>query len=61
MPVHVQIGNINIRRVVEQEAPLFDALQFFPDLTQELLAENRAWMRPTFLDAEDKRFLLSDL
>ena len=57
MPVHVQIGNINIRRVVEQEAPLFDALQFFPDLTQELLAENRAWMRPTFLDAEDKLVL----
>jgi glyoxylase-like metal-dependent hydrolase (beta-lactamase superfamily II) len=57
MPVHVQIGNINIRRVVEQEAPLFDALQFFPDLTRELLAENRAWMRPTFLDAEDKLVL----
>ena len=57
MPVHVQIGNINIRRVVEQEAPIFDALQFFPDLTQELLAENRAWMRPTFLDAEDKLVL----
>jgi glyoxylase-like metal-dependent hydrolase (beta-lactamase superfamily II) len=57
MPVHVQIGNINIQRVVEQEAPLFDALQFFPDLTQELLAENRAWMRPTFLDAEDKLVL----
>src|SRR2546430_8508566 len=35
----------------------FDALQFFPTLTSELLAENRAWLRPTFLDAEDRLVL----
>src|SRR2546430_15952630 len=35
----------------------FDALQFFPTLTSELLAENRAWLEPTFLDAEDRLVL----
>jgi glyoxylase-like metal-dependent hydrolase (beta-lactamase superfamily II) len=57
MPARIQIGSIIIQRVVEQEGPFFDALQFFPTLTNELLAENRAWLKPTFLDAEDKLVL----
>src|SRR5260370_735543 len=57
MPARIQIGSISIQRVVEQEAPFFDALQFFPTLTNDLLAENRAWLTPKFLDAEDKLVL----
>jgi glyoxylase-like metal-dependent hydrolase (beta-lactamase superfamily II) len=57
MSLRIQLGGITIQRVVEQEAPFFDALQFFPALTPELLAENRAWLRPIFLDAEDKLVL----
>jgi glyoxylase-like metal-dependent hydrolase (beta-lactamase superfamily II) len=57
MPVQIQIGSIIVQRVVEQEGPFFDALQFFPTLTNELLAENRAWLKPKFLDAEDKLVL----
>jgi glyoxylase-like metal-dependent hydrolase (beta-lactamase superfamily II) len=57
MPFRIQIGSITIQRVVEQEAPFFDALQFFPMLSKELLAENRGWLRPTYLDAEDKLIL----
>jgi len=57
MPVQIQIGSISIQRIVEQEAPFFEALQFFPTLTKEVLAENRAWLRPRFLDSEDKLVL----
>src|SRR5437667_8364261 len=57
MPVQIQIGSSIVQRIVEQEAPFFDALQFFPTLTSEILAENRAWLRPTFLDAEDRLVL----
>ena len=57
MPVQIQIGSSIVQRIVEQEAPFFDALQFFPTLTSGILAENRAWLRPTFLDAEDRLVL----
>ena len=57
MPARIQIGSSIVQRVVEQEAPFFDALQFFPTLTSELLAENRAWLEPTFLDAEARLVL----
>ena len=57
MAIHIQIGDVTIQRIVEQEAPLFEALPFFPTLTPELLAENRGWLRPKFLDADDKLVL----
>src|ERR1051326_6551151 len=57
MGIHIQIGDVTIQRIVEQEAPLFEALPFFPTLTPELLAENRGWLRPKFLDADDKLVL----
>ncbi len=38
------VGDIKIHRVVEQEAPFFDPLGFFPTLTPEVLEENRGWM-----------------
>jgi glyoxylase-like metal-dependent hydrolase (beta-lactamase superfamily II) len=57
MSLRIQLGSITIQRVVEQEAPFFDALQFFPTLSKELLADNRAWLRPIYLDAEDKLIL----
>jgi glyoxylase-like metal-dependent hydrolase (beta-lactamase superfamily II) len=57
MSNRIQIGEIVIQHIVEQEGPFFEALQFFPALTPELLAENRGWLRPKFLDAEDKLVL----
>jgi hypothetical protein len=39
-----KIGDIVIHRVVEQEGPFFDPLEFFPSLTPELLEENRGWL-----------------
>ena len=57
MSARIQIGTIAIHRIVEQEGPFFDALQFFPTLTQELLDENRAWLQPRFLDPAGKLML----
>jgi glyoxylase-like metal-dependent hydrolase (beta-lactamase superfamily II) len=53
----ISLGSLTIERIVEQEGPFFGALEFFPKLTPELLAENRAWMRPRFLDGDDKLIL----
>jgi len=57
MSNRIQIGQIVIQRIVEQEGPFFEVLQFFPALTPEVLADNRGWLQPKFLDAEDKLVL----
>ena len=44
MTTQINIGDITIHRVVEQEAPFFGALDFFPTLTPELLDENLPWL-----------------
>lgn len=54
MTQQIGLGDITIHRIVEQEAPFFDALTFFPSLTKELLAENRSWLSPRYFDAADK-------
>jgi glyoxylase-like metal-dependent hydrolase (beta-lactamase superfamily II) len=50
----LRLGALEIHRIVEQDAALFDAHSFFPGLTPELLAENRAWLAPRYLDAADQ-------
>jgi glyoxylase-like metal-dependent hydrolase (beta-lactamase superfamily II) len=40
----IRVGELTIHRIVEQEEPLFDPLEFFPGLTRETLDENRAWL-----------------
>ncbi len=57
MPARIEIGSITIHRVVEQEAPFFEALQFFPTLTKERLEENRHWLQPRYLDHSDRLIL----
>lgn len=53
-----RVGDITIHRVVEQEAPFFDPLEFFPTLTKEVLEENRGWMTEQgFLDANGQMVL----
>jgi glyoxylase-like metal-dependent hydrolase (beta-lactamase superfamily II) len=54
-----EIGDITIHRVVEQEGPLFNPLEFFPTLTSELLAENRGWMtNGGYLDKQNGQVVL---
>ena len=44
MNAALNIGDLTIRRIVEQEGPFLPALDVFPTLTAELLAENRHWL-----------------
>ena len=53
-----QLGELTIQRVVEEERPIFDPLTFFPNLTPELLAENREWLQPKALDPETGKLML---
>jgi glyoxylase-like metal-dependent hydrolase (beta-lactamase superfamily II) len=47
-----RIGDITVHRIVEQEYAFMPALEMLPELTPELLAENRAWMEPAALDKD---------
>src|SRR4029077_8600130 len=57
LPTGIEIGSATIHRIVEQEAPFFEATKFFPTMTRELLDENRNWLQPRFLDAADRLML----
>ena len=47
----ISVGDTTIHRIVEQEAPMFGAYDFFPTLTKEMLDENRSWLEPKFFTA----------
>jgi glyoxylase-like metal-dependent hydrolase (beta-lactamase superfamily II) len=53
----LRVGDLTIHRVVEQEAAFLPALEMLPGLTPEILAENRSWLQPTALDAQDQMVL----
>ena len=54
-----KIGDITIHRVVEQEGPFFNPLEFFPSLTPEVLEENRGWMTEGgYLDRQSGQLVL---
>ncbi|MBV9634727.1 MAG: MBL fold metallo-hydrolase [Methylobacteriaceae bacterium] len=57
MAQRLELGRITIHRIVEQEAALFDALQFFPALTPEFIEENRSWLKPNYFDDDNKLIL----
>lgn len=54
----IAVGDISIQRIVEQEAPFFDPMFFFPKLTKEVLEENRSWMQPRFIDPATGKLVL---
>lgn len=58
MTTTIQLGDIIIHRIIEQEAPLFPALTFLPNLTPELLAENAAWLAPDAYDPATGNLIL---
>lgn len=57
MSTDTRVGNITITRVVEQQGAFFDALEFFPALTPEVLQENLEWLRPQFIGEDGKVIL----
>ena len=51
-------GDLTIHRVIEQETSFLPALEMFPDLTGERLAENRSWLKQAkALDDDDTLIL----
>ena len=50
MATGFRLGDLEIHRVIEQEGPIFDPLDFFPALTAETLEANRAWLEPEAID-----------
>jgi glyoxylase-like metal-dependent hydrolase (beta-lactamase superfamily II) len=54
-----KVGDIIIHRVVEQEGPFFNPLEFFPTLTPEVLAENSLWLTDGgYLDRQNGQLVL---
>ena len=58
MPAPIALQDTTIHPVIEQQGSWFDALQFFPSLSKELLDENRAWLEPIFLDPANGGLIL---
>ena len=50
MTTAITLKDITIHLVVEQQGPLFDALEFFPTLSKEVFEKNRPWLQPIFID-----------
>ncbi len=54
----MQLGDITIQRIIEQEEPIFDPLEFFPGLTKERLEENKSWLQPKAIDPVTGKLVL---
>ncbi len=53
MSLNFRVGEMTVHRIVELEAPFLPALEMLPALTPQLLDENRSWLQPDSLDAND--------
>jgi len=45
MKLKFSVGDLTIHRIIEQETTFLQAQDMLPDLTLDMLAENRAWMK----------------
>ncbi len=45
MKLKFSVGDLTIHRIIEQETTFLKAQDMLPDLTPDMLAENRAWMK----------------
>jgi glyoxylase-like metal-dependent hydrolase (beta-lactamase superfamily II) len=57
MSLSFKVGDATIHRIIEMECGFTPALEFLPNLTKELLEENRSWLAPAAMDAEDRLVL----
>ncbi len=53
MSLTFKAGDMTVHRIIEMECGFTPALEFLPTLTKEQLDENRSWMAPAALDADD--------
>jgi len=56
-PLTFTAGDLTIHRIVEMHGPLIGIRQMLPDLTEEALAQHRAWLAPHALSADDRAIL----
>ena len=54
-----QIGEVEIQRVVEFEAPLLDPFAIYPDADAETLARHKSWLEPRLQDSETGLLILA--
>jgi glyoxylase-like metal-dependent hydrolase (beta-lactamase superfamily II) len=57
MSLTFKAGGATIHRIVEMECGFTRALEFLPGLTQDVLDENRHWLQPAAMDADDNLVL----
>jgi glyoxylase-like metal-dependent hydrolase (beta-lactamase superfamily II) len=57
IPNSFKVGDLTIHRIVEMECGFSPAMEFLPTLRPEVLAENRHWLAPAALDAQDRLVL----
>ena len=55
----LNLGEITISRVMESEAPLFEAKTFFPALTDAMLKEHASWLYPRFIEPKTQKVVLA--
>ncbi len=55
----IVIGGLVVSRVVEDPRALFERARFFPDSTEDAIADARGWMGERFFDAESGCFVLA--
>ena len=53
------IGDIEVTRIIDIEAPDFAPFEFFPDLTDDMLEPHLDWMHPRFLDPKSKKLVFA--
>ena len=53
------IGDIEVTRIIDIEAPDFAPFEFFPDLTNDMLEPHLGWMQPRFLDPKSKKLVFA--
>jgi glyoxylase-like metal-dependent hydrolase (beta-lactamase superfamily II) len=58
MSLSFTVGDTTIHRIIEQVVPFWDALDFLPGLTPEMLDANRGWMEPGDLDPATGKLIL---
>jgi glyoxylase-like metal-dependent hydrolase (beta-lactamase superfamily II) len=46
------VGEFQISRVIESEVPIFDPMVFLPDADADVVAANKDWMIPRYMEAE---------
>jgi glyoxylase-like metal-dependent hydrolase (beta-lactamase superfamily II) len=58
MQTRFQVEDMEIHRIIEQEAGFTPVLEFLPSLSKERLDENRSWLQPTALDPATDKLVL---